>query len=188
MSLALAISLGITGAHVEASGKTGSVATDVAVSSYNGMYKLQVPVPRLEKGSLIDGTLTLRGEANDYKPYPSRIRPSIPVDNTQAVQQEDGTYVLKNAATNIGLIKQIYNNYVETRLTISCYFPPPRPFLVDESSIPNTAKVTEQFQLMKDAGINCPMLIPEHLVQVGGWEIADGQGQSGWEYWYPPIL
>ncbi len=73
-------SLGIVSAHVAAKDKTGAVATDVAITGDNGTYKLQVPVERGDNGSLVEGTLTLRAEANDYQPYPSGIRPAIPVD------------------------------------------------------------------------------------------------------------
>ncbi len=97
--------LGIVSAHVAAKDKTGAVATDVAITGDNGTYKLQVPVERGDNGSLVEGTLTLRAEANDYQPYPSGIRPAIPVDATQATQLDNGTYVLKNASTDIALIK-----------------------------------------------------------------------------------
>ena len=94
----------IEGAHVIAVDKTGAAATDVAITSSGGAYELQVPVVREPDGSLSEGIYTLRISAPDYLPYPHGIRPALPVDAAQAAYQEDGGWLLENAATEIALI------------------------------------------------------------------------------------
>ena len=94
----------IEGAHVIAVDKTGAAATDVAITGSDGVYELQVPVVREPDGSLNEGIYTLRISAPDYLPYPHGIRPALPVDAAQATYQEDGGWLLENAATDIALI------------------------------------------------------------------------------------
>jgi hypothetical protein len=94
----------IEGAHVIAVDKTGAAATDVAITSSDGVYELQVPVVREPDGSLNEGIYTLRISAPDYLPYPHGIRPALPIDASQATHREDGGWLLENAATEIALI------------------------------------------------------------------------------------
>jgi hypothetical protein len=94
----------IEGAHVIAVDKTGAAATDVAITSSEGVYELQVPVVREPDGSLNEGIYTLRISAPDYLPYPHGIRPALPVDAAQATSQEDGRWLLENASTDVALI------------------------------------------------------------------------------------
>lgn len=93
----------VEGAHVIAIDKTGAAATDVAVTDGEGAYELQVPVVRNPDGTLDEGTFTLRASAADYLPFPHGIRPAIPVDAATA-SQDEGAWVLENAATEIALI------------------------------------------------------------------------------------
>ncbi len=95
---------GIAQAHVAASDKTGAVATDVAVTGDNGTYKLQVPVARSDNGPFWRA-LHPPGRGKQLPALPFGHTPAIPVDAAQAAPQDDGTYVLKNAATDIALIK-----------------------------------------------------------------------------------
>jgi len=94
----------IAGAHVIAVDKTGAAATDVAITGSDGVYELQVPVVREPDGSLDEGIYTLRISAPDYLPYPHGIRPALPVDAAQATYEEDGGWLLENAATGVALI------------------------------------------------------------------------------------
>ncbi|PKN45502.1 MAG: hypothetical protein CVU59_08875 [Deltaproteobacteria bacterium HGW-Deltaproteobacteria-17] len=93
----------IEGARVLAADATGAAATSVALSGVDGRYSLQVPVKRNADGTLAEGVFTLRAAAQDYQQFPAGIRPSLPVDATDAVPAADG-YHLATALTNITLI------------------------------------------------------------------------------------
>jgi hypothetical protein len=94
----------VEGAHVLAVAATGEAVTDVAVTDAEGSFELRVPVTRDATGVPVDGIFTFRVAAADYQPYPFGIRPAIPVDASTAAKQTDGTYVLSNPTTEIGLI------------------------------------------------------------------------------------
>jgi len=93
----------IEGARVLAADSSGAAATGVAVSDVDGRYHLMVPVKRNPDGTLAEGVFTLRASAQDYQQFPAGIRPSLPVDATDAVLGADGHH-LGNALTNITLI------------------------------------------------------------------------------------
>jgi len=93
----------IEGAQVIGVDKTGSSATDVAITDTAGNYELQVPVTRNPDGTLFEGIFTLRVFAADYIPYPHGIRPAIPIDTTLS-SEESGKWVIKNPSTDVALI------------------------------------------------------------------------------------
>ncbi len=93
----------IEAARVLAADATGAVATTVAITDAQGAYSLRVPVTRNPDGTLAEGVFTLRASAADYQQFPAGIRPSLPVDATQAVLSADG-WRLSSALTDITLI------------------------------------------------------------------------------------
>jgi hypothetical protein len=95
--------LPVEGAHIIAVDETGAAATDVAISDEEGTYELQVPV-RDPDGTLVEGTFTLRVAAANYLPYPHGIRAALPIDVTQATNEEKGIWLVQNALTDIALI------------------------------------------------------------------------------------
>ncbi len=99
-----ATELPIGGAHIIAVDETGAAATDVAISDEEGTYELQVPVVRDPDGTLVAGTYTLRVSAADYLPYPHGLRAALPIDTTQATDEEQGIWLVQNALTDIALI------------------------------------------------------------------------------------
>ena len=97
--------LPVEGAHIIAVDETGAAATDVAISDEEGTYELQVPVIREPDGTLVGGTYTLRVAAGDYLPYPHGLRAALPIDATQATDEEKGIWLVQNALTDIALIE-----------------------------------------------------------------------------------
>ncbi len=93
----------IEGARVLAADATGAAATGVALSDVDGHYQLQVPVKRNPDGTLAEGVFTLRAAAQNYQQFPAGIRPSLPVDATDAVRGQGGWH-LATALTSITLI------------------------------------------------------------------------------------
>jgi hypothetical protein len=99
-----ATELPVEGAHIIAVDETGAAATDVAISDAEGSYELQVPVVRDPDGTLVEGTFTLRVAAADYLSYPHGLRTALPIDATQATDEEKGIWLVQNALTDIALI------------------------------------------------------------------------------------
>lgn len=93
----------IEGAHVVAANSAGFAVSDVAVTDAEGAYSLTAPSKRNADGVPTE-IFTLRVAAQDYLPYPYGIRPSLPVDSADAVEGDEGGYVLDTAVTDVGLI------------------------------------------------------------------------------------
>lgn len=100
---------GIEGAHVMALDDQKTALTDIAVSGPDGKYDLSVPVARNEDGSPVDATFSLRAEAQDYQPFPSGLRTSLPIQTSQAERRDDAEYgngwIIELPLTDISLIK-----------------------------------------------------------------------------------
>ncbi len=94
---------GIPDALVLAADDTGATVTDVAITDAVGDYELTIPVTRDAAGAPTGGIFTLRVSAADYLPYPSGLRPAIPVDASQA-STGDGQWSLSNPTTDVALI------------------------------------------------------------------------------------
>jgi hypothetical protein len=120
----------IDGALIAALNENGEPVTDVVASDACGDYVLPVAVRRNEDGSFAEEALiwTLSVTARDYQPFPTGLRPALPVDQSDAVPNPDGaeppygekageeddddnddgeTFVVEvidNAATNVALI------------------------------------------------------------------------------------
>lgn len=108
----------IEGALVAALNEAGEPITDVVATDSCGHYVLPVSVRRDANGDFIETPKwTLSIGAQDYLPFPSGLRPALPVDLADAVQDPDPpeeeadsdgeTYVgdvIDNGATSVALI------------------------------------------------------------------------------------
>ncbi|MCY1061150.1 carboxypeptidase-like regulatory domain-containing protein [Nannocystis sp. SCPEA4] len=114
--------LGVEGALVAALNELGEPVTDVVASDACGDYILPVSVRRNADGSYAESLKwTLAVSASDYQPFPTGLRPALPIDMSDAEpapaeaddeadtgSSDDGeTYeaeMVNNAATNVALI------------------------------------------------------------------------------------
>lgn len=94
---------GIANAHVLALDDQATAMTDIAISAADGAYELGVPIARNDDGSPIKITFTLRSAAQDYQPFPSGLRTSLPIETSGATKQEKA-YVIQLPLTDISLI------------------------------------------------------------------------------------
>ncbi len=90
-------------AQVIAIDEEGVAVSDVAITDDNGNYELEVPVARNEDGSPIDTNFTLRAAAQQYQPFPSGIRVALPINVSEATEDES-RYVVESTLTDITLI------------------------------------------------------------------------------------
>lgn len=113
---------GVEGALVAALNEIGEPVTDVVASNSCGDYVLPVSVRRNADGSYAESLKwTLSVSARDYQPFPTGVRPALPIDMSDAVPgpapepegdadsagEVETTYppdVINNAATNVALI------------------------------------------------------------------------------------
>lgn len=113
----------IEGALVAALDETNAPVTDVVATDSCGHYALKVSVRRTADGELAETPKwTLNVSAQDYLPFPSGIRPALPIDLATAMpdpdppETDDGdtdptsgeTYVsdvIENPATSVALIR-----------------------------------------------------------------------------------
>lgn len=95
---------GIAGARVVARDESGGLASrDVATSGGDGAYRLAVPVTRKADGTPVLPKLTLRADALGYATFPSGLRIALPIDVGASTKGADGSTVIKNASTDVGL-------------------------------------------------------------------------------------
>jgi len=111
----------IAGALVAAQNENGEPVTDVVESDACGDYILPVTVRRNPDGTFAEQLIwTLFVSARDYQPFPTGLRPALPVDMSDAMpnpdgpepdsdgdEEDEGTFtadVIDNAATNVALI------------------------------------------------------------------------------------
>jgi hypothetical protein len=109
----------IEGALVSALDETGAPVTDVAVTDADGNYVLAVSARRDADGEIAQNLKwTLFCTAADYQPFPAGVRPAIPVNAADAIEEAAGgtdgsegsdtdgdvLHVVENASTSIALI------------------------------------------------------------------------------------
>jgi hypothetical protein len=118
----------IEGALVFAMDETSAPVTDVVATDAEGTYVLPVSAHREQDGSPGAAKWRLSASADGYQPFPAGLRPAIPVDARDAVEEdgapdagEDGEptgdgsegdeddaapppYVVENATTTVALI------------------------------------------------------------------------------------
>lgn len=95
----------IEGAIVAAVDENGAAASDVTSTDANGNYSLQVFSKRDANGVPVQ-TFTLRSAAQDFQDFPFGVRPSIPINASQAVIEGENLVIgeVQNAAVNIALL------------------------------------------------------------------------------------
>ncbi len=95
---------GIANARVVARDVNGAMAsTDLAVSGADGAYRLTFPATRKADGTPSLGKFTLRADALGHATFPSGLRLALPVDAGTPTRSADGSFVIKNASTELGL-------------------------------------------------------------------------------------
>jgi hypothetical protein len=93
----------IKGARIVARDVNGAAVSGVAISNEEGNYKLPVPITRVDaNGAPVETKLDvlLRADALGYVTFPKAPRTALPLN----VFAADDKHVLKNAATDIGLV------------------------------------------------------------------------------------
>jgi hypothetical protein len=93
----------IEGALVQAVDINGAAVGTSGVSDAVGQYSITVPVARDEDGDPGTDVFTLRVQAQGYQEFPTALRPALPIDVSEAVQNDDG-WVLESALTTVALI------------------------------------------------------------------------------------
>ena len=91
----------LPGSHVVARDANFAAVTGVAITDAQGNYKLTVPVPRKEDGTLVENIVFLRADAQGYVTFPTAPRVALPIDVSKAT----GTPLhLETSATSIGMV------------------------------------------------------------------------------------
>lgn len=95
----------VAGAEVTALTINGTAVTGVAVSGVDGHYTLPIPTERSDsEGTPVGTRVTLRAAARNYRPFPSGVRISLPLDTTGATSAgNEQPWVLASAQTDVGL-------------------------------------------------------------------------------------
>jgi hypothetical protein len=94
----------VADAHIVALDVNGAAVSGVAITDDAGAYELSVPATRDADGAPIGVELTLRADAVGYQTFPSGIRQALPIDLSNAVEQDDGRSVVSSTLTDIGLL------------------------------------------------------------------------------------
>ena len=102
----------IEGALVQAVDVNGAAVGTSGQTDANGAYEITVPALRDENGDPIDSSYTLRAQAAGVQPFPTAIRPALPLDAETATigtaptegATETTELVIENALTTIKLI------------------------------------------------------------------------------------
>ncbi len=95
---------GIASARVAGRDESGGLASrDVAISGADGGFRLAIPAQRKADGTPVLGKVALRADAAGYATFPSGLRVALPIDVTAPTKASDGSYVIKNASTDVAL-------------------------------------------------------------------------------------
>lgn len=100
--------LAIEGALVSALDETGAPVSDVAVTDAGGHYVLEVSARRDQDGIIVDAIKwTLFVTAQDYQPFPAGVRPALPINAEDAVEEDEDdkiVQVIENPTTDAALL------------------------------------------------------------------------------------
>ncbi|APR84045.1 Hypothetical protein A7982_09394 [Minicystis rosea] len=97
----LATKTPIAGARIVGRDVNFAALTRVSVSDADGRYTLEVPTPRTKEGELLDLSVVLRADAQDYITFPTAPRVALPIDVTKATGSPPH---LESSATDIGMV------------------------------------------------------------------------------------
>lgn len=97
----------LAGARVSAVDINGAPASRVVVTDDAGHFVLRVPTPRSDvEGTLVSREVTLRAAAHDHVPFPSGLRPSLPIDLADGARADEETntpWIISGPLTEVGL-------------------------------------------------------------------------------------
>jgi len=112
--LGLADNVAVVGALVQAMDVNGAPVGTTGVTDENGNYSLDIAEFVDEDGLLIDNAFTLRVQAQRFQEFPTDIRPALPIDTTDAVEEtvefeakiqcQATVFAIENALTTVLLI------------------------------------------------------------------------------------
>lgn len=94
----------IPGARVVAVDANGAARSTVVESGMDGAYSLPIRAPRDRDGRPIPVQVTLRADAPGYQTFPTAPRTGIPIDLSSGMAVDGRGIVVRNAATDIGLV------------------------------------------------------------------------------------
>ena len=99
----------ITGALIQAMDPNGVSVGTSGESDDDGAFDLTVPAARNAQGKPVEGTYTLRVQASGYEPFPTPVRPALPVYAVNATYTEGATgnvdnLIIKGNQTTVKLI------------------------------------------------------------------------------------
>lgn len=93
----------IADARVQAVDVNGAAVGSSGVTDEAGGYTIIVPAIRDAEGMPVDGSYTLRAQAQSFQEFPTAIRPALPIDVTAAELLDSG-WIIENTLTTIALI------------------------------------------------------------------------------------
>lgn len=94
---------GVSGALVQAADPNGAATGTSTETGSDGSFSITVPATRDNDGVPIEGSYTLRVQAAGYQPFPTAIRPALPLDAASATEGEN-YWVIENAITTVALL------------------------------------------------------------------------------------
>jgi hypothetical protein len=93
----------VAGALVQALDPNKSSIGTSDETDVSGTYSLMVPAAWDVEGNPMEGSYTLSVQAAEYQPFPSAIRPALPLDAASAINDGNG-WVLENPITTVSLL------------------------------------------------------------------------------------
>ncbi|MBN2498972.1 MAG: carboxypeptidase regulatory-like domain-containing protein [Deltaproteobacteria bacterium] len=93
----------IRGALVQAVDASGIASGSSDETGEDGRFALTVPAIRDAEGTPLEGSYMLRAQAAGYQPFPTAIRPALPLAAPSA-QEIDGEWVIETAITTVLLL------------------------------------------------------------------------------------
>ena len=93
----------IRGALVQAVDPNGAAVGTSDETGSDGRFTLTVPASRDNDGNPATESYTLRTQAAGYQPFPTAIRPALPLDSGSALKT-DGEWVIESAITTVKLL------------------------------------------------------------------------------------
>ncbi len=94
----------IAGALVQAVDPNGAAVGTSDRSAGDGSFSLTVPATRDADGNPVAGSYTLRAQASGYQPFPTAIRPALPLAAIDAGGNTDDGWTIESALTTILLL------------------------------------------------------------------------------------
>ncbi|MBW1809949.1 MAG: carboxypeptidase regulatory-like domain-containing protein [Deltaproteobacteria bacterium] len=94
----------IEDALVQAVDVNGAAVGTSARTDSNGSFTLTVPATRDQEGSPVLDSYMLRAQAAGYQPFPTAIRPAIPLDASVAQGNNDDGWTIESTLTVIKLL------------------------------------------------------------------------------------